>query len=242
MDIINYAFDTLGVVELNHSFNSTVSGCKSVNVRSQSNQILMDIEVEGVFDGDELTEFNNLFLNWSTMFAFEINVPIIKPRYCGHSLPKREGNRNTLINAGPTSFPIEPPSVSPNISQLDRIYSASLEVNDLNLNYIRQYVFSITESNSISRYSFLYNLVLNMCGDKQANVDSEILRIEPDCEQHKSPNNGRLETIYTKLRNELAHARVDAKFSGTKMEIESKVGRFSGIVKEIIEDKLSIDS
>ena len=82
--------------------------------------------------------------------------------------------------------------------------------------YLRQYVFANSESNEIVRFSFLYNLLLQIVGDKQSKADESILEVDLHCEQTISPLNGKQETVYTKLRNELAHKRENSKYSETR--------------------------
>ena len=58
----------------------------------------------------------------------------------------------------------------------------------------------------------LYAILLSLFNDKQKNVDSFVASIEPSVEQTQMPGRaaGMLETIYTRLRNELAHKRQGA--------------------------------
>lgn len=237
MDVIKYAFDTEGVGEIEHTFQVDLVKVLSVNVRSEDNQVLVDLEVEQVFDGDDIADFNEFFVNWSVAFGFECGVPVRNLRNCGHSLPKREGSRNYQINAGPLCFPLPKEPLIPNEKQLNNVRQLSEELTGELAMYLRQFAFANSEPDAISRYSFLYNLLLQIAGDNQAKVDVLILEVDPNCEQTISPNNGKPETVYTRLRNELAHKRVGSKYSETKKMIRQKIEEFSGIVKKVILNK-----
>lgn len=239
MNVINYAFNTEGVEKLNYTFRPAVKDILSILVQIQDNQVLMNIQVENIFDGDDLAELHKFFVNWSVAFGFEIDVPIWEPRYCGHSLSRKDGTRNTLINAGPLTFTIPRSPVSPSKSQMTNILNMSQIVTSQSQIYLKQFAFANAEPNPISRYTFLYNLLLSINNDKQAKVDTSILTVAPTCNQSISPNNGKIETLYTRLRNELAHIRDGVSFNDTKVEIEKEISDFGKIVKEIVGANIS---
>ena len=238
MDLIKYAFDTEGVRKFTYTGSLEQSNVVSINVRSEGDQILIDLEVEKVFDGDDLTNFHEIVLKLSAAFGFEYGIPARNIRYCGHSLPKRNGGRNLQINAGPLRFSIVRTPIVPDANRLDPLLQFSTELADESMMYLRQFTFANSEPDAISRYSFLYNLLLHLSGDKQAKVDSRILEVDPDCKQSTNPNSGKPETKYTKLRNEIAHKRVGAKYGATKKTIEKEVKQFSSVVKQIVLKKI----
>jgi hypothetical protein len=243
MGVIKYAFDTNGVGEMNHTFQSSNSKVLSAHVISANNQVLMDVEVEGVFNGDDLTAFDNFFFDWAATFGFEFGVPVLQPRNCGHQLPTKDGMGPRVINARPLPFPSPRNPVTPSDDRLKQVHTISLGLTDVVSMYLRQFSFANSESDAISRFSFLYNLLLQMSDDGgQPEVDSQILNIAPDCEQTISPKSAKYETVYTRLRNELGHKRKGVNYSQTKSEIRSKVVEFSEIVKKCILAKMREDS
>jgi len=234
MDVINYAFDTEGVGDFKYNFDVDFAKVLAVNITSKENQIIVNLEVEQVFDGDDLTIFNEFFVSMAVAIGFECGVQVKNIRNCGHSLPKRDGSRNYQINTGPICFSIPKKPKIPNEEQLfNALQFATGDNAEIEI-YLRQYVFANSESNEIVRFSFLYNLLLQIVGDKQSKVDESILDVDPHCEQTISPLNGKPETVYTRLRNELAHKRENSKYSETKMTIEKIVNDFSKVVKKII--------
>jgi len=234
MDVIKYAFDTERINNFGCTFNIDNENVQAVYVKSEDNQILVDMKVQNVFDGDDLSVYNEIFINWSVAFGFEFSVPVRNLRQSGYSLPKTGGDRNYQINAGPISFSLPKEPLTPSDEQLSNVLQLSLDITDELSVFLRQYAFANAETDPISRYSFLYNLLLQIVGDKQARVDSAILGIDPDCEHTNSPNNGKLETVYTRIRNELAHKREGVSYHDTRASVIEVTDGFSGIVREII--------
>lgn len=90
----------------------------------------------------------------------------------------------------------------------------------------------------VEEFMHLYAILLELLGDKQLNIDAFIVSINPQVPQSPSqrPNTkaGEMETIFTRLRNELAHKRVGVKVDLTKQEMAACVGDLREIVKEAI--------
>lgn len=86
----------------------------------------------------------------------------------------------------------------------------------------------------IGRFVALYALLLSEAGDSQPGVDRLIMEFDPNTQQTPSPKNGKLETLYTRLRNELAHVRPTSNVFSTHKEIELHLQRFQWLVKSIL--------
>lgn len=86
----------------------------------------------------------------------------------------------------------------------------------------------------IGRFMALYSLLDSAGKGMQGQVDRLILSVEPTTHQTTSPHNGQLETLYTRLRNELAHVRPTATVFSTHEEIIVHLPRFEWIVKAIV--------
>ena len=61
MDQINYAFDSENLREITFSFKPGLKNIATAIVRITKNQLQFDLEVDGVFDGDDLSRFNDFF-------------------------------------------------------------------------------------------------------------------------------------------------------------------------------------
>jgi hypothetical protein len=89
---------------------------------------------------------------------------------------------------------------------------------------------------SVEEYMHLYAILLELFGDSQNDVDTFIRTVEPNVAQSQHPKKaaGVMETVYTRLRNELAHRRPGVETEQTKKEMAIKVGDLRGVVKEAI--------
>lgn len=102
------------------------------------------------------------------------------------------------------------------------------------LDRVKRLNFAVSVPEPIGRFIALYSLLLTIGNDRQAEVDRLILAVEPSTHQTPSPNSGQPETVYTRLRNELAHARQTATVFSTHEEIQLHLGRFEWIAKSIV--------
>jgi hypothetical protein len=102
------------------------------------------------------------------------------------------------------------------------------------LDRVKQLNFACSVPEPIGRFIALYSLLLTIANDRQSEVDKLILRIEPTTHQTLSPKTGQLESLYTRLRNELAHARQTTTLFSTHEEIQLHLKRFEWVVKSIV--------
>lgn len=150
---------------------------------------------------------------------FKLNKPVLKwERF----LQLDEGNF-TSISAGMKINPNNISSiVSPSEKQLDdfkvnltdklgKITKITLLSSNSAPIYLDMFKACLQIENFYVRYLFLYSIlgtIAYLKGYKpgQGAVDQLILAIEPNTPKTKNHHNNRLETLYTRLRNELAHA------------------------------------
>ena len=68
---------------------------------------------------------------------------------------------------------------------------------------------ALRSSGAVERFLHLYNIMLMLHNDNQPSNDTFILQEEPTVSQTPSPKfPSRMETVYTRLRNEFGHKRV----------------------------------
>lgn len=93
----------------------------------------------------------------------------------------------------------------------------------------------------VEEFTNLYTILLNFYNDSQLDVDAFIVSEDagvpqsqqpPKPGQKKPPRN---ETIYTRLRNELAHRRQGVDMANTKAEAVNRIGGLRALVKRAIE-------
>ncbi|MEZ5582006.1 MAG: hypothetical protein R3F37_03785 [Candidatus Competibacteraceae bacterium] len=94
--------------------------------------------------------------------------------------------------------------------------------------------FATRQKDPVARFMFLYNILLSLRKDKQTNVDIFIAQEELGVQQTPSPKTSKLETIYTRLRNEVSHVRKGAIPQNTKKDITENVGKLQELVKKAI--------
>lgn len=102
------------------------------------------------------------------------------------------------------------------------------------LNRLKRLNFACSIPEPIGRFTALYLLLQTIGNDSQSEVDKLILKIEPTTQQTLSPRTGLPETLYTRLRNELAHDRKCATLFSTHEDIKLHLDRFEWIVKSIV--------
>lgn len=127
---------------------------------------------------------------------------------------------------------------SPNIdSVLNDLVTASGNKNQL----YKQFSSIMRINDPCSQYMFLYSILLQVFGDRQADVDNNILQIASNnninCSQTSSPYNNKEETTYTRLRNEVAHIRPGASLGNTYQEMSNNLENLRTIVKKVIEQQ-----
>jgi hypothetical protein len=90
----------------------------------------------------------------------------------------------------------------------------------------------------VEEFMHLYGILIDLFNDSQANVDAFVVSEEPGVPQTPDPRNGhhpRNETIYTRLRNEMAHKRAGTSVEATKNGMADQVGGLRNIVRKAIE-------
>ena len=88
----------------------------------------------------------------------------------------------------------------------------------------------------VEEFMHLYNLLLMICNDDQRKVDAFVRKTEPGAPQTRSPRNPKvMETVYTRLRNELAHPRKGVDLHDTKAEMANRLGGLVSLTKQAIE-------
>jgi hypothetical protein len=87
----------------------------------------------------------------------------------------------------------------------------------------------------VEEFMHLYNLVLMLLNDSQGRVDNFIRREEPNVQQAQHPRHARMETVYTRLRNEFAHAQPGVNVADAKAEMAHHLGGLLALTKRAIE-------
>ena len=89
----------------------------------------------------------------------------------------------------------------------------------------------------VEEFMHLYHILLMIYNDKQRDVDAFIISEDPAVPQTQSPHDkhGGMETVDTRLRNELAHKRAGVNLDNTKSEMVNRLGGLITLTKRAIE-------
>jgi hypothetical protein len=90
---------------------------------------------------------------------------------------------------------------------------------------------------AVEEFMLLYHILLMLFGDNQTRVDAFIFSEDASVPQTQHPRKrpGVTESIYTRLRNELAHRRAGANIDTTKAEMASRVTGLATLARRAIE-------
>jgi len=88
----------------------------------------------------------------------------------------------------------------------------------------------------VEEFMILYQILLMLVGEHQKDVDSFIAGEEPSVPQTPSPHNSAvMETVYTRLRNEVGHRRAGVNLDKTRSEMREQVAGLRNLAKRAIE-------
>ena len=107
-----------------------------------------------------------------------------------------------------------------------------------NYDILKRFNFARSLEDPVSRFLSLYAMLSSIANDNQQQIDKLIRTEEPTVASSPSPRHSRPETIFTRLRNELAHHREGVSVFATHDEIRLHVGRFEWLVRRILEARI----
>jgi len=166
--------------------------------------------------------------------AFYRNVRVGEPHFTGGSLPKdASGSSYTVTNSIRIRDSVVA-DIAPNETgrrELARLLEEPYTHNEL----YSAYRFAGNQSDAVARFMFLYNILLQLHNDSQREVDDFIRGEMPSVPQSPSPHNPSVvETVYTRLRNEVGHRRLRTAPEQARTEIEGNVAALQELVKTAI--------
>lgn len=93
---------------------------------------------------------------------------------------------------------------------------------------------ALQSTSPVEAFMGLYQILL-MLYDEQTKVDEFIRRKDPTVPQTCIPHKKAMETVYTRLRNELGHKRTDVNLDKTKAEMASRLGSLMALTAQAIQ-------
>ncbi len=120
-----------------------------------------------------------------------------------------------------------------------RWFELNVEAFNKRYNYdlMKRFNFARGLVDPVSRFLSLYAMLSTVAEDKQAVIDRLIHEEEPTVAWSPSKD-GRPETIFTRLRNELAHYREGVSAFRTHDEISLHIARFEWLVGRIVRPRV----
>ena len=200
------------------------------------------VEVESWEQVDSMTF--DLVNNYLDLISFHFGVCIENPTVTGGTL-----KREIISEDGSVSANIMPRTgsvvakgyvgsvVTFKIKDKEKLTNIlKSEVTSEKKRYIRSFRTTLQNSDPVVRYMSLYKILFEIFNDKQEQVNYFIRKIDPNIIQTPRPDKPHImETIYTRLRNEMSHTRSNVNDLNTKNEIKQNVSGLVNIVKEAIQ-------
>ena len=230
---IEYVVDTDEVEPCAFDLSGFHEQILKVILEARETQLIMRFHTVDVFSEDAENAMNNIAYRFFTALAHKYGFSIRNMRRGGSTLPKIDGKLSTVIKTFGLSWNIEAPkrAIDDDVAQL---LKDSIGVDDYRIQLMHQFVIARSEVDNVSRFMFLYNLALQIQSDNQKLLDESILIIEPGCVVSKSPKFERNETIYTRLRNQIAHRRDNTNIEATRKKIDGVLNSFQEVVLEML--------
>jgi hypothetical protein len=87
----------------------------------------------------------------------------------------------------------------------------------------------------VEEFMHLYHILLMLRNDSQSEVDRFIEGQDPGVLKTLSPHTSKMETVYTRLRNEFSHKRDGVDLDRTKSEMRDRLRELMSLMKQAIE-------
>lgn len=143
-------------------------------------------------------------------------------------------------------------SASATLPALQARGSATIKISEYKNKELQKFITSCNISNKtcitlftkaieiddkVARFMILFHILLILHKDKQNMIDKYLKSILPNIET-VATSSGKEETIYRKLRNDIAHPRPGTNIEFTVEQIENVINSFESIVKRAILETL----
>ncbi|MBP1149845.1 hypothetical protein [Methylocaldum sp. RMAD-M] len=202
---------------------------------SEGGAIVINANLEEVYYEDwPVQEVVQEVQQFVDVLSFEFNRPIHSLRESGYSIKKNDGSGMSQVSSSLVLvWDVVSDTLKPGGNSLEQVKQRFL--NFRNSSSLRTYSSAIQQEDPIARFIFLYNIILTLSGDKQAVVDTNIISIAPETPRTPSPIKPNMqETVYTRLRNEIAHNRVGADFGATSAEVNQWAPELGRITRQLV--------
>ena len=144
----------------------------------------------------------------------------------GHHLVAGTGHLQITGHAPRVTIGVSPATIQSELESLE-------PPGEVNFGHFRSARLSV---GPVEEFMHLYAILLSLFNDSQKRVDGFVVSIEPGVYRTQIPHKpiGNMETIYTRLRNELAHKRQGVSVQATKFEMSKYISPLHTIVRHAI--------
>lgn len=211
---------------------------EKISIKTEhSDRISITFTLCNVYNSNEAGSIGNELVNvLLDRLALEFDIPIEEPHCSGFYLPSDEsGKKYRVVASYIVLSDLVEGDIRPGKQHIEKlIQKLEREASPRN-QYLSLYRFSAKQKDPLARYMFLYNILLLLNGDLQKNVDAFVRSCDSVVAESPRPDKPEIiETIYTRLRNEIAHCRNNVVPAHTLKEIEDNVGAFQSVVKTAV--------
>jgi len=174
--------------------------------------------------------------------AFSFNAYVGIPRFSSgiivEEIIAEDGTKSITVHPSPTTIGISTHGFFKTTPPAHRITDLLNDLpyeDDLLAHYYSQYRFVLLNTDPIAVFMAFYNILLDILGD-QKGVDIFIRHHEPAVQEFPDRRYGK-QTLYTKLRNDIAHAKKDRPLKQVSEEIKTILSKFKMLVRKAIEQE-----
>lgn len=234
--VVSFQYSCVGINFENYRIEINSPPLLGFEIKADGNLLKIDVEIVDIFD--ESTSYDlayeavcKLLDHICLMFLVKIG----ELHKISISLPQEDESDICLIHNIYHKSSIEHVQLqyTPDTTCLDLL---KMQIEDRWSNgsvLIRLFRNSMSQKDPVTRYLLLYNVLLLENSDKQKELDNCIVNIDSNVERTLNYKD-QLETIYTRLRNEIGHVRQGVESQKTIIEITEHLSKFTDIVKQVV--------
>ena len=206
----------------------------------------ISVVVRGIYDEAAATAAAaELLETLLARISVHLNTRVFEATFHGATVPlppdQQTGTARYHVQALatiPVDTPVSPPRALADVDWTG--VASTLGAPDQPADLIRAvYRLGAAQHDSLASFMLLYNVLLQLCDDRQTAVDELIRSVRPGVPVSPSPlKPGMTETFYTRLRNEVAHPREGISLAKTSAEIRNIVREFRELVRQAVLTRL----
>jgi len=184
---------------------------EKIKIKSENlDRISIIITLSGVYSSKEAASIGNEIVNIILdRLSIEFNISIEEPHCSGMSLPIDESGKKHIVTGSFVALnDIIEGDIKPGQKRIEDLIKKLEGETPPRNQHLYLYRFSAKQKDPLARFMFLYNILLQLNGDSQKDLDAFIRTCDSGVSQSLRPDKPKIiETLYTRLRNEIAHCR-----------------------------------